>query len=184
MFDDPRGVRAALAEAAARLGGAGGLHDDRGRLRMALIAASLVLAGAWIRPGAGARASGAKTISALPSPPRREPTVAAAQGQPSGRRCSAPATPAARPAVEPDLAYGAYQRGYFLTALAEATRRVDEKGDPKAMTLLGELYADGVGVAQNDAKAVEWYRLAAARGDRDGMFALAMFNIDRTRRAA
>ncbi len=79
--------------------------------------------------------------------------------------------------MEPDLAYGAYQRGYFLTAFAEATRRVDEKGDPRAMTLLGELYSSGIGIPQDDAKAVEWYRLAAGRGDRDAMFALALFNM-------
>ena len=45
------------------------------------------------------------------------------------------------------------------------------------MTLLGELYANGFGVARDDAKAAEWYRLAADRGDRDAMFALAMFRI-------
>ena len=48
---------------------------------------------------------------------------------------------------------------------------------PNAMTLLGELYANGFGVARDDNKAAEWYRLAAERGDRDAMFALAMFNI-------
>ena len=45
------------------------------------------------------------------------------------------------------------------------------------MTLLGELYADGLGVPNDDKKADEWYRLAAARGDREAMFALAMFRL-------
>ncbi len=76
-----------------------------------------------------------------------------------------------------DLAYGAYQRGHFLTAFMLATDRVNQKADPKAMTLLGELYADGFAVPQNDAKAAEWYQLAAARGDREAMFALAMFRL-------
>ena len=76
-----------------------------------------------------------------------------------------------------DLAFGAFQRGYYLTAFNEATKRVDEKQDPKAMTLLAELYANGFGVKQDDAKAAEWYRLAADRGDREAMFALAMFRI-------
>ena len=58
---------------------------------------------------------------------------------------------------------------------AKPTRRVDEKNDPKAMTLLGELYADGLGVPNDDKKAAEWYKLAAARGDREAVFALAMF---------
>jgi TPR repeat protein len=45
------------------------------------------------------------------------------------------------------------------------------------MTLLGELYANGLGVERNDKKAAEWYRLAADRGDRDAMFALGMFSL-------
>ena len=45
------------------------------------------------------------------------------------------------------------------------------------MTLIAELYANGFGVKQDDAKAAEWYRLAADRGDREAMFALAMFRI-------
>ncbi len=46
------------------------------------------------------------------------------------------------------------------------------------MTLLGELYANGLGVPQDDKKAAEWYKLAADRGDADAMFALAMFRLD------
>ena len=52
------------------------------------------------------------------------------------------------------------------------------------MTLLGELYSNGLGVAQNDLKAAEWYKLAADRGDREAMFALAMLRPRRPRRAA
>jgi TPR repeat protein len=100
--------------------------------------------------------------------------ASSAMAQPKPAPAPAPA-PAA--AAEPDLAYGAFQRGYFLTAFREATKRVDEKGDPKAMTLLGELYADGLGVPNDDKKADEWYRLAAARGDREAIFALAMFRL-------
>jgi uncharacterized protein len=85
----------------------------------------------------------------------------------------------ARGGREPDLAYGAYQRGYFLTAFAEATRRVQESGDPHAMTLLGELYSNGYGVPLDDIKAAKWYKLAADRGDRDAMFALAIFHVSR-----
>jgi len=92
------------------------------------------------------------------------------------------ATAASQPARggrEPDLAYGAYQRGYFLTAFSEATKRVDQKGDPRAMTLLGELYSNGLGVPLDEVKAVKWYQLAANRGDRDAMFALAIFHVAR-----
>jgi hypothetical protein len=76
-----------------------------------------------------------------------------------------------------DAAYGAFQRGYYLTALADATQRA-EHNDPVAMTLLGEIYAQGLGVGRDDSKAAQWYKLAAAHGDRDAMFALAMFNLE------
>ena len=39
---------------------------------------------------------------------------------------AAPGTPSS----EPDLAYAAYEGGKYLTAFEEATRRVNEKGDP------------------------------------------------------
>src|SRR6266540_3602439 len=78
---------------------------------------------------------------------------------------------------QPDLAFGAFQRGHFLTAFAEATRRVSETGDAKAMALLGELFANGFGVMRDDKKAADWYALAADRGDREATFALAMFRL-------
>lgn len=84
---------------------------------------------------------------------------------------------AAATAANVDLMFGAFQRGSYLTAMAEATKRV-EQNDPKAMTLLGELYAQGLGVGRDDAKAVQWYKMAAAKNDRDAMFALAMFNFE------
>ena len=43
--------------------------------------------------------------------------------------------------------------------------------------LLGELYAGGLGAPQNDVKAADWYNLAADRGDREAMFALAVFRL-------
>src|SRR5271170_6050379 len=76
-----------------------------------------------------------------------------------------PGAPGAPGAGELDMAYGAFQRGYFLTAFQLATERVTDKADPKSMTLLGELYAGGLAVARDDAKAAEWYKLAADRGD-------------------
>jgi uncharacterized protein len=89
---------------------------------------------------------------------------------------AAPTAPAANSA-EPDLAFGAYQRGYFLTAFGLATHGADA-GDAKSMTLLGELYANGLGVPRDDKKAADWYKLAADRGDREAMFALAMFALN------
>ncbi|HEY6995463.1 MAG TPA: SEL1-like repeat protein, partial [Xanthobacteraceae bacterium] len=101
--------------------------------------------------------------AAKPAPSKPAPTQAAPAA-------AAPSTPAA-PRRDLDLAYGAFQRGHYLTALSIATRRVDEQKDVKAMTLLGELYANGLGVERDDKRAAEWYRLAAERGDREAMFA-------------
>src|SRR5262245_57325871 len=72
-----------------------------------------------------------------------------------------------------DLVFGAYQRGHYKTALDLATVRA-QAGDPKAMTMLGELYANALGTKRDYVKAVEWYKRAADAGDREAMFALAM----------
>ena len=95
-------------------------------------------------------------------------------------RNTAPAT-APNPATSVDqgnidLAYGAFQRGHYLTAFNEASKRA-QQNDPAAMTLLGEIYAQGLGVGRDDSKAAQWYKMAAAKGDRDALFALAMFNF-------
>ena len=62
-----------------------------------------------------------------------------------------------------DLVYGAYQRGLYKTAFDLATTRAQDNGDPKAMTMLGELYANAIGVKRDYAKAAEWYKRAADR---------------------
>lgn len=100
----------------------------------------------------------------------------AALAQPAGLR---PTVSGQAAAPDPDLAYGAYQRGLYLQAVREATSRLE--GDPDdgaAMTLLGELHNQGLGVRQDPAKAAEWYRLAAAKGDPYALSALAMMAID------
>ena len=71
-----------------------------------------------------------------------------------------------------DLAYGAFQRGYYLTALKLALPRA-ESGDPAAQTLIAELYWNGLGIARNRAKAVEWYKFASDAGNREAQFAYA-----------
>ena len=52
-------------------------------------------------------------------------------------------------AAEPDYGYASFQRGYYLTAFGQATHRVEESGDVKSMTLLGELYAGGLDVTSS-----------------------------------
>jgi TPR repeat protein len=79
----------------------------------------------------------------------------------------------------PDLAYGAYQRGLYNQAFREATLRLEkDKTDSAAMTLLGELYNQGLGVAASPVKAAEWYRLAAARGDAKALSSLGLMALE------
>ena len=83
------------------------------------------------------------------------------------RACAANSSP-------PDLAFGAYQRGYYVTAMKEALKRLeDNAGDHVAMTLVARLFHDGTGVRQNLAEAARWYKLAAERGNREAMFGFA-----------
>lgn len=117
---------------------------------------------------AGAPAFAQQRTAPTPTPRPATP------GQPAAPR------PAARPpaAAAADLAFGAYQRGQYLTAMREATQRVEAAPDAVTMTLLGELNANGLGVAQNDQRALGWYRLAADRGDRNAIFAIGMMHVD------
>ena len=46
------------------------------------------------------------------------------------------------------------------------------------MTLLGELYRDGVSVRRNLNEAMRWYKLAADRGDRQAQFALGIGHLN------
>ncbi len=73
----------------------------------------------------------------------------------------------------PDLAYGAFQRGYYLTALKLALPRA-ESGDPAAQTLIAELYWNGLGIARDLNKAIDWYRFAAEADNREAQFAYAV----------
>ena len=120
--------------------------------------------------------------SAKPASPAGEQpgTAVRAKPRPPPSTSKSLALPYAAPgsgAAEPDLAYAAYDGGKYLTAFAEATRRVNDQGDPKAMTLLGELYANGFGVPKDVLKAIAWFSLAVDRGDREAMFELAMLRL-------
>jgi S1-C subfamily serine protease len=47
-----------------------------------------------------------------------------------------------------------------------------EKGDAHIQYLLGGCYAEGIGVTQDDAEAVKWYRKAAEQNDVDAQYSL------------
>ena len=90
-----------------------------------------------------------------------------------------PAGPPTAAGPPPDIAFGSYQRGYFLTALREALKRVaDNPKDAAAMTLIGEIYHDGYAVPHNEAEAARWYRIASGLGDREAAFALGMLLLN------
>ena len=74
-----------------------------------------------------------------------------------------------------DLAFGAYQRGFYTTAMREAMKRLGANpNDGPAMTLIGELYTQGLGVKADKIEAARWYALAAKAGDPQAMFELGI----------
>lgn len=76
-----------------------------------------------------------------------------------------------------DAAFGAYQRGLYLTALSLAKPRA-EAGDAAAQTLLGEIYSRGLGVPVDPKLAAEWYSKAAAQNDVHAQFQYAVLLLD------
>lgn len=92
-----------------------------------------------------------------------------------------PSAPAPTTAAGPnaDLAYGAYQAGHYRRAQEEALKRIEaNSNDAAAMTLLGEIYRQGLGVAPDQKAATEWYERAAERGDINAVYALAIALLD------
>lgn len=62
--------------------------------------------------------------------------------------------------------YTAYERGDYQTALKEFSEAA-KQGHAAAQVSLGWLYAQGLGVTQDDKQALYWYGRAAAQGHRD-----------------
>lgn len=91
-----------------------------------------------------------------------------------------PATTDNLPAIDPsrfgdkpvDEAFGAYQRGLYLTAFNLALPQA-EKGDPASQTLIAEIYARGLGVPADQTKAAQWYAKAAEKGVNEAQFRYA-----------
>ncbi len=76
-----------------------------------------------------------------------------------------------------DEAYGAFQRGLFLTAIDKALPRA-KLGDPAAQTLIAEMTARGLGVKRDTKAAAFWYGQAAAGGDPAAMFKYALLLME------
>ena len=71
----------------------------------------------------------------------------------------------------------AAQSGDFATALGEWTP-LAEQGDAYAQFSLGQMYALGLGVAQDDKTAVKWYTLAAEQGVVLAQYSLGLMHAE------
>lgn len=78
----------------------------------------------------------------------------------------------------PDSAFGAFQRGLFLTARNLALPRA-QAGDAAAQTLLGEIYSRGLGVALDEQEAEKWYAMAAEQGVAEAQLQVALAELER-----
>jgi len=89
--------------------------------------------------------------------------------------------------IPPDEAEGmkwlhkAAEQGYepaieLLQGIAEINnlRKAAERGDADAQRELGMLYLDGLGVPQDYAEAVKWFRMAAEQGHAEGQYHLGV----------
>jgi uncharacterized protein len=75
--------------------------------------------------------------------------------------------------VDARAAYAAYERGYHACALRLA-QPLAEQGDARAQSLVGLIHYVGRGALRDDAKAVNWLRLAADQGDAAAQFRLGL----------
>ena len=76
-----------------------------------------------------------------------------------------------------DPAYGAFQRGLYVTALNLAMPRA-RNGDPAAQTLVAEILSRGLGVPRNEVEAAKWYALASEQGVPEAQFQYALLLLD------
>jgi hypothetical protein len=89
-----------------------------------------------------------------------------------------PALPPEKPFTgKIDEAYGAFQRGYYLTAMDLALPRA-QLGDPAAQTLVASILEQGLGVARDAKAAAFWYGQAAQNGDPAAMFKYALILME------
>src|SRR5690606_23571555 len=63
-------------------------------------------------------------------------------------------------AQPPDAAFGAFQRGLYITAYNLALVRA-QNGDPAAQTLVAEILSRGLGRKRDEAAAAQWYQRAS-----------------------
>lgn len=74
-------------------------------------------------------------------------------------------------------AFGAFQRGLYLSALRIA-EPLANLGDAAAQTLLGEIHLRGLGVPQDEEEAARWFRVASDAGVPQAQFRYAMMLVE------
>ncbi len=72
-----------------------------------------------------------------------------------------------------DEAFGAFQRGLYLTA-HNLAKPLAENGNAPAQVLLAEILARGLGVKRNPQEAAKWYKAAAGQGIPEAEFQYAL----------
>lgn len=72
-----------------------------------------------------------------------------------------------------EAATAAINRGDYATAL-KMLRPLAEQGDATAQNMLGVIYDDGKGVAQDYAEGVKWFRKAAKQGEPTAQFMVGL----------
>jgi len=116
-----------------------------------------------------------------PKPKRGKPVkLAPAPGADKATTFKGSATPGqgayAKSLVPPsgdEAAYIAFDQGQYLTALKLAEEGV-KRNDPQSHTLLGRLYAEGLGVNKEPETAAKWYARGDELGDIQATFALGV----------
>jgi len=71
----------------------------------------------------------------------------------------------------------AFDEGDYATSLAEC-QPLAEEGNTVAQFCVGRLYANGFGVAMDDALALKWYGLAAAGGHAEAQYNLGVMHAN------
>jgi hypothetical protein len=102
-------------------------------------------------PTAQAPTAQAPTAQA-PTPPTAAPTTTSS------------AAPSAAPGTTLEDGVAAYNKQDYAAAF-RIWQPLAEQGNAYAQTDLGVLYENGLGVPQNNAEAIKWYRKAAAQGN-------------------
>jgi TPR repeat protein len=80
-------------------------------------------------------------------------------------------------AKPPDAAFGAFQRGLYITAYNLALVRA-QNGDPAAQTLVAEILSRGLGRRRDEAAAAGWYARASEQGVPEAQFQYALMLLD------